>query len=171
MGYSLPDDVGLRGDVHLRSGHAPVGPHEVAIDASSAEKHDIALGSHIKVLFRGPTQTFTVVGTVGYGGEKDLGGTTSAYFDTATAQRVLGTPGIFDEIDVRAADGVSDERSPKRLDAVAARRRRGRHRRDGGAGGLRRDQRRVQVPQRPVRRLRRHRAVRRARSSSGTPSR
>ena len=48
------------------------------------------------MLFHGPTQQFTVVGTVGYGGEKDLGGTTAAYFDTATAQRVLGTPGAFD---------------------------------------------------------------------------
>ena len=119
MGYSLPTDVGLRGDVHLRTGHAPVGPHQVAIDASSAEKHDIALGSHIKVLFRGPTETFTVVGTVGYGGAKDLGGTSSAYFAPATAQRVLGKPGVFDEIDVRAATGVSDESLAKRLDAVA----------------------------------------------------
>ena len=66
---------------------APDGPHEVAIDATSAEEHDIALGSTIKVLFQGPTQEFTVVGTVGFGGEKDLGGTTSAYFDTATAQQ------------------------------------------------------------------------------------
>ena len=41
----------------------------------------------IKVLFQGPTQEFTVVGTVGFGGEKNLGGTTSAYFDTATAQK------------------------------------------------------------------------------------
>ena len=69
------------------------GPDEVAIDATSAEENDIALGSTIKVLFQGPTQEFTVVGTVGFGGEKDLGGTTSAYFDTATAQKVLGTPG------------------------------------------------------------------------------
>ena len=119
MGYSMPRDTALRGDIHLLSGHAPRGPHQVAIDASSAEGHDIALGSQIKVLFRGPTESFTVVGTVGYGGEKDLGGTSAAYFDTATAQRVLGQPGVFDEIDVRAAAGVSDESLAKRLDAVA----------------------------------------------------
>ena len=48
----------------------------------------------IKVLFQGPTREFTVVGTVGYGdGITDLGGTTSAYFDTATAQQVLGDAG------------------------------------------------------------------------------
>jgi putative ABC transport system permease protein len=119
MGYSMPRDAELRGDTHLLSGHAPRGPHEVAIDASSAADHDIPLGAHIKVLFRGPAETFTVVGTVGYGGEKDLGGTSAAYFDTATAQRVLGEPGMFDEIDVRGADGVTDAQLADRLDAVA----------------------------------------------------
>ena len=69
---------------------APDSPNEVAIDATSAEENDIALGSTIKVLFQGPTQEFTVVGTVGFGGEKNLGGTTSAYFDTATAQKLVG---------------------------------------------------------------------------------
>jgi putative ABC transport system permease protein len=118
VGYSLPRDPGLRGDVHLRTGHAPNGPHQVAIDATSAEKHHIGLGSQIKVLFRGPTQVFTVVGTIGYGSEKDLGGTTGAYFDSATAQRVLGAPGVYDAIDVRAADGVSNTVLAKRLDRV-----------------------------------------------------
>lgn len=119
MGYSMPSDTGLRGDVHVLSGHAPRGPHEVAIDASSSDKHDIPLGSTIKVLFRGPTEQYTVVGTVGYGGEKDLGGTSAAYFTPATAQRVLGAPGMFDEIVVRAADGVSAHALAERLDAVA----------------------------------------------------
>ncbi len=118
MGYSMPRDAGLRGDVNLRSGHAPRGPGEVAIDASSAEDHDIALGSTITVLFRGPTEEFTVVGTVGFGDEKDLGGTTSAYFEPSTAQRVLGAPDVYDEIQVRAADGVSDTVLAKRLDAT-----------------------------------------------------
>src|SRR6266508_3673664 len=107
MGYSMPADTTLRGDVKLRSGSAPSGPHQVAIDATSAEEHHIAVGSTIKVLFRGPTQEFTVVGTVGFGGEKNLGGTTPAYFDAATAQKVLGSPGVFDAIDVSAEPGVS----------------------------------------------------------------
>jgi putative ABC transport system permease protein len=119
MGYSMPADKALRGDVNLRTGHAPRNSHEVAIDASSAEKHQIKLGSQINILFRGPTQQFTVVGTVGYGSEKDLGGTSSAYFDTTTAQNVLGASGKFDEIDVRAADGVSDTALAKRLDTIA----------------------------------------------------
>ncbi len=118
MGYSLPSDEQLRGDVRLLSGTAPAGPHQVAIDATSAEQHDIAIGSTIKVLFRGPTREFTVVGTVGFGDEKDLGGTTSAYFDVPTAQRVLGTAGQYDAIDVSAVDGVSQAELASRLNLV-----------------------------------------------------
>src|SRR6476646_6024473 len=118
QGYSLPRDVTLRGDVEVTTGHAPRGPHQVVIDATSAEKHHIALGSDINILFRGPTQKFTVVGTVEFGCEKNLGGTTSAYFDTATAQKVLGSPDSFDAINVRAANGVTDAQLAKRLDAV-----------------------------------------------------
>jgi putative ABC transport system permease protein len=118
MGYSLPADTALRGDVKLLTGVAPSGAHQVAIDATSAEEHDIALGSKIKVLFSGPTQEFTVVGTVGFGGQKDLGGTTSAYFDSATAQQVLGSPGVFDAINVSAESGVSQAELVQRIDAV-----------------------------------------------------
>ena len=118
MGYNLPDDGQLRGETKILSGHAPRGRHEVAIDASSAEDHDIPLGSTIKVLFRGPTEEFTVVGTVGFGDSKDLGGTTGAYFDTSTAAAVLGQPATYDSIGVSAEDGVSDAALAKRLDAV-----------------------------------------------------
>ena len=118
LGYSMPADEGLRGDVGILSGSAPDAAGEVAIDATSAEDNDIAIGSTIKVLFQGPTQEFTVVGTVGFGGEKNLGGTTSAYFQTETAQEVLGTPGYFDTIGVSADDGVSQAELAKRLSAV-----------------------------------------------------
>ena len=118
-GYSMPSDEQLRGEVEFLEGEAPTNAHEVAIDGTSAKEHDIAVGSTIKVLFQGPTQEFTVVGTVGYGdGVTDLGGTTSAYFDTATAQQVLGTPGKFDSIGVSAESGVSQSELTERLSAV-----------------------------------------------------
>ena len=118
VGYTMPTDTKLRGKVRLLSGHAPVGAHDVVIDASSAASHHIPLGSSVRILFRGPAEKFTVVGTVGFGHEKSFGGTTSAYFAPATAQRVLGAPGLVDEIQVRAAAGVSDATLAKRLDAV-----------------------------------------------------
>jgi putative ABC transport system permease protein len=118
QGYSLDADQGLRGDVNIRSGHAPTGPGQVAIDASSAEDHHVPLGSTIKVLFRGPTREFTVVGTIEYGDSKNLGGTTGAYFDAATAQRVLGTPGTYNAIDVAAQPGVTPAQLASRINAV-----------------------------------------------------
>jgi putative ABC transport system permease protein len=118
VGSNLAEDETLRGDVELLSGAAPAGVDEVAIDATSAEDHQIALGSTITVLFHGPPQEFTVVGTVGFAGEKDLGGTTSAYFDTSTAQRFLGMPGMYDSIGVSAETGVSQEALAERLGAV-----------------------------------------------------
>ena len=118
MGYTMAEDEALRGDVDVLSGTAPSGAAEVAIDATSAEENDIELGSTIKVLFQGPTREFTVVGTVGFGGEKDLGGTTSAYFDVATAQEVLGTPGAFDTIGVAGEDGVTQKELAGRLSSI-----------------------------------------------------
>ncbi|MDX6213272.1 MAG: putative transport system permease protein [Frankiales bacterium] len=118
MGYTMQTDAKLRGSVHLLTGHAPAGAHEVAVDATSAASHHIPLGSTVRILFRGPAEKFTVVGTVGFGGEKDFGGTTSAYFEPATAQRVLGAPGVFDEIQVRSDGSISDATLANRLNAV-----------------------------------------------------
>jgi putative ABC transport system permease protein len=171
MGYSMPADERLRGDVALLSGSAPDAPTEVAIDATSAEENNVELGSTIKVLFQGPTQEFTVVGTVGFGGEKDLGGTTSAYFDTATAQQVVGEAGYFDTIDVSAADGVSQAELTERIAAVLPQGHRGSDRGNGVRGERRRCQGRPQDGDRHVHDLRRHRTVRRVHSSSGTRSR
>src|SRR3954453_4360521 len=118
MGYTMPADVKLRGDVHLLSGRAPAGAHEVAVDASSAADHHLALGSNIRILFRGPSETFTVVGTVGFAKERSFGGTSSAYFDSATAQRVLGSPGVYDEIHVRSTGSTSDTALAQRIGTV-----------------------------------------------------
>jgi putative ABC transport system permease protein len=117
-GYSMTADAALRGDVQVRSGRAPAGPGEVAIDARSASEHDIAVGADISILFRGPSDTFTVVGTVGYGDQDDLGGSTSAYFDTQTAQRMLGAPGSFSSIVTRSDGSLSDDAFAERIATV-----------------------------------------------------
>ncbi len=118
LGLSLPADEQLRGDVRILTGRAPSGPTEVAIDATSATDHAIPVGSRIDILLAGPTQTFTVVGTVGFGPETDLGGSTSAYFDVDTAQQVLQMPGMFEAIDVSAEPGVSQAELAHRIEQV-----------------------------------------------------
>ncbi|MCU1599614.1 MAG: ABC-type transport system, involved in lipoprotein release, permease component [Frankiales bacterium] len=118
MGYTMTSDVKLRGHVHLLSGRAPSSAHEVAVDAFSASGHHLVVGSRIRILFRGPSETFTVVGTVGFGHEKSFGGTSSAYFTSSTAQRVLGTATTFDEIQVRGNGRISDAELTHRINAV-----------------------------------------------------
>src|SRR3954471_17355351 len=118
MGYTMTDDVKLRGRVLLLSGHGPSGDHEVAIDADSARKHHIPVGSSVRILFRGPSQTFKVVGTVAYGKETSFGGTSSAFFSSSVAQHVLGSTSTYDEVQVRSNGDISDKVLAQRIDAA-----------------------------------------------------
>jgi putative ABC transport system permease protein len=91
----------------LRSGREPQRGGEVVVDAVTAREHDFALGDRIKILFRGPTEEFTVVGITGFGEADNLAGATLAIFEETTAQRVFGKVGRFDSIEAKAAEGVS----------------------------------------------------------------
>lgn len=91
----------------LRSGREPQRAGEVVVDAVTAKDHDFAVGDKVKVLFRGPTEDFTVVGITGFGEADNLAGATLAIFDEATAQRAFGKVGRFDSIEAKAAEGVS----------------------------------------------------------------
>lgn len=115
IGTNLAESVELRGVSELRDGRAPEAPDEVAIDATSAAEGDLGIGSQVRIMFRGPAQTFTVVGIVGYGDADDLGGSSVAYFESATAQRLMGHDGTFDTIVAAAADHVSDDELARRI--------------------------------------------------------
>jgi len=118
IGASWPKDPAFTGALEIRSGRGPERPGEVAVDARSAKQHGLRPGDRIRILFVGPAETFTVVGVAGFGGEDTLGGSTSAFFDTATAQRVLGKPGAFDTIDVRTEGGVQIKTLADRIGAA-----------------------------------------------------
>jgi len=109
VGTNLSVDTGLRGDIAVRDGRVPRAPGEVAIDVTSAEEGDLPIGSSVRILFQGTDETFTVVGTVGFGDADNLGGSTTAFFDLATAQRLMGEEGVFDTIVVDADEGVAAE--------------------------------------------------------------
>ncbi|MGI8807564.1 MAG: ABC transporter permease, partial [Acidimicrobiales bacterium] len=91
----------------LRAGREPQRAGEVMVDAVTARDHDFAVGDKVKVLFRGPTEEFTVVGITGFGDADNLAGATLAIFEVGTAQRVFGKVGRFDSIDAKAAEGTS----------------------------------------------------------------
>jgi putative ABC transport system permease protein len=93
--------------LRLRSGREPRASGEVVVDAGTAKAHKLVVGDRVKVLFQGSPEDFTVVGVTGFGAADNLAGATLAAFDVTTAQRVLGKPGAFDTINVKAATGVT----------------------------------------------------------------
>ena len=100
-------DTRVAGDFSYRQGRAPIGPDQVAVDAATVRKAGFRIGDRVDVLFQGGRRTFTLVGVVGFGKTDSLLGATLAAFELPTAQKIVGKPGLVDEIDVRAARGVS----------------------------------------------------------------
>ncbi|MGH2653611.1 MAG: ABC transporter permease [Actinomycetota bacterium] len=93
------------GGLEVRTG-SPPGPGEVAVDADTAERFDLRIGQRIEVILVGPTQEFTISGTVGIGDLDGFGGGTLTVFDVGTAQEVFDRVGEFDAITVAGEEGV-----------------------------------------------------------------
>jgi putative ABC transport system permease protein len=102
----------------LKSGREPQRSGEVVVDAVTARTHKFAIGDRVRMIFRGPTEEFTVVGITGFGEADNLAGATLAIFDVNTAQRVFGKIGRFDSIEAKAAEGTSDLTLRDRVAAV-----------------------------------------------------
>ena len=73
------------------------------MDAGTAKKYHFSVGQSVRVLFGGPTRTFTITGIVQFGTADNLAGVTVAAFDLPTAQDVLGEVGQLDHINVVSA--------------------------------------------------------------------
>ena len=97
----------LSGFTVAAGGRPPAGPDEVVLDANTAEGHDIAVGTRVRILFEGAPGEFEMVGVATYGEGGSLMGATWALFDLPTAQRVLGREGEVDSISIVAEEGVS----------------------------------------------------------------
>ncbi|MGO9660749.1 MAG: ABC transporter permease [Acidimicrobiales bacterium] len=90
-------------ELRIVQGQPPAGPHSVAMDAGTAKKYHFSVGQSVRVLFGGPTRTFTITGIVQFGTADNLAGVTVAAFDLPTAQDVLGEVGQLDHINVVSA--------------------------------------------------------------------
>ncbi len=96
-------------------GRPPRAPTEVALDQNSVDKGDYKLGDRVAVAGQQGKQLFTLVGVAKFGEQESLAGASIAIMPLAQAQRVLGEIGRFDEVDVRAAPGVSPKVLVERL--------------------------------------------------------
>jgi putative ABC transport system permease protein len=106
------------GTLRFVKGRGPTKAGEVAIDQSAADNYQLAIGDPVTVQTQGAPMRATIVGVVTVGGSSNLAGAVLSVFDPATAQQVAGKPGYFNQIDVKAADGVSQSQLASRISAT-----------------------------------------------------
>ncbi|MER6531300.1 FtsX-like permease family protein [Streptomyces sp. NPDC001508] len=100
----------------LTSGHAPRGANEVLIDAKTAERAGYKVGDTVRLSIDGPVLSPKIVGVFTTDDGNVAAGGSLALFDTATAQKLFGKTGGYDEIDVRAKPGTSQAALKSQLD-------------------------------------------------------
>ena len=100
----------------LKSGSAPHGKDQVAIDSETAERAGYKVGDQVRLSVDGPVLTPTVSGIFTTDDGNVAAGGSLALFDTATAQQLFGKAGTYDEIDVKAASGTSQTALKAQLD-------------------------------------------------------
>lgn len=106
LGMTWIDDPALS-PYRIKDGRAPTGSEEVVLDATSADKGDLAIGTTATVLTPEPVEV-TVVGTARFGAEDSQAGVTAALFSPAGAGAHLGDgKGAVDRIVVDAAAGTN----------------------------------------------------------------
>ncbi|GFE24256.1 MULTISPECIES: ABC transporter permease [Streptomyces] len=106
-GNYFPGADGKDARYPMRDGAAPHGPHEFALDASTADKAGYKVGDTVRLSANGPVheQKLTGIFTTDDGGV--AAGGSLALFDTPTAQKLLGAPGGFQQIRIKADPGTS----------------------------------------------------------------
>ncbi len=96
-------------------GHFAVGPNEVAIDESTAERESLKIGGQLLVAGAAPAKRYTIVGITKFAGGQSFGGAAAALLTLAEAQRAAGEPGRFDQIDVAAESNPAHPVTPSDL--------------------------------------------------------
>ncbi|MFD4258477.1 ABC transporter permease [Streptomyces sp. NPDC058534] len=100
----------------LTAGHAPKGAGEILIDSETAKRTGYGVGDTVRMSVDGPVLGPKVVGVFTTDDGNVAAGGSLTLFDTATAQKLFGKAGTFDEIDVRAKAGVTQAALKAQLD-------------------------------------------------------
>ncbi|MEU0049260.1 FtsX-like permease family protein [Streptomyces sp. NPDC006184] len=101
----------------ITSGAAPRGPDQVMVDADTAGKHHLGLGDEIGVITAVGTHHARVSGIAAF--RVTNPGAALFYLDTRTAQQVIvGRTGVYTDVNVTAAKGVTDARLKKNVTAA-----------------------------------------------------
>lgn len=117
LGVSFDSDQRVS-QLHIVQGQPPSGPHDVVMDAGTADSYHFHIGQQVRVLLLGAPQTFTITGIARFGTANNLAGATLAAFTVSTAQTVLDTPGQLDSISVVAQAGADKATIQRAIEAV-----------------------------------------------------
>jgi putative ABC transport system permease protein len=102
----------------VRTGQGPTNGNEIAIDARTFKDKGFRLGDRVTVLTAQAPRQFTIVGSLGFGSQDNLGGATFIIFDGPTAQQLLAKPGQWNEVEAAAVPGVSAAELTSRISQV-----------------------------------------------------
>jgi len=101
----------------ITSGAAPEGAGQIMVDADTADKHGLELGDEIGVITAVGTHRAKISGIADFTVTNP--GAAIFYLDTETAQKTLvGEIGVYTNVNVTAANGVTDERLKKDVSAA-----------------------------------------------------
>ncbi|WP_149548862.1 ABC transporter permease [Streptomyces marokkonensis] len=102
--------------MEITTGAAPESAGQIMVDADTADKHDLKLGDEIGVITAVGTHTAKISGITDFTVTNP--GAAIFYLDTETAQRTLvGESGVYTNVNVTAASGVSDAQLKKNVTA------------------------------------------------------
>src|SRR3954452_27399 len=117
FGFAYAPDRELS-TIHVVEGRGPRTATEVVIDKKSADDAGYRPGDTVPVVTKAGRNDYTLTGIVKFGTADSPLGATIAAFTPTTASKVLGTPGQFDSIDVKADSGVSQDQVVKNIRAT-----------------------------------------------------
>ncbi|WP_367322606.1 ABC transporter permease [Streptomyces sp. HUAS ZL42] len=100
----------------LKSGTAPHGADEVAIDSETARRAGYEVGDTVRISVDGPVLSPKITGIFTTDDGNVAAGGSLTLFDTATAQKLFGKAGTYYEIDVAAKSGVTQAALKAELD-------------------------------------------------------
>ncbi|MGD9736053.1 MAG: FtsX-like permease family protein [Solirubrobacterales bacterium] len=99
-------------------GHEPSGPNQIQLEAAWAEQHGYALGDAVRLAAPTGEAPLRVSGLYEFPTSLDLGGYGTAAMPVATARRLTGKRGSWDEVDVIVAAGASTAAVQRRIEAI-----------------------------------------------------
>lgn len=109
LGGSWTEDPRLVGNITVRDGQAPVGPHQVGIDAATADDNDLSVGDTVKIQTPAEVGEYQITAIFGFGEQDNMAGATFAAFDLPTAQHLFDLDGQLTSISVAGDEGTSPE--------------------------------------------------------------